>query len=89
MLSNIEMIELVARSLGDLRDDVLFLGGATTSLLVTDTGAAAARFTVDVDIIVNVASQWPTTAFPKSCGLADFARILPMMRRYAGGLWVA
>jgi len=34
--SNLEMIRHVAKRLGDLRDRVVFLGGAATALLITD-----------------------------------------------------
>ncbi|MDD5307038.1 MAG: hypothetical protein PHU25_06925 [Deltaproteobacteria bacterium] len=56
-MRNVEMIEIVAHHLGDLRDEVVFLGGAVASLLVTDPGAAAVRFTADVDVIVDVGSK--------------------------------
>jgi hypothetical protein len=57
MMKSIEMLEIVAGRLGDLRDQVVFLGGAVTPLLVTDPGAAPARFTVDVDVIRNRVSK--------------------------------
>ena len=42
----------VARGLGSLLDEVAFVGGMVTGLLVTDPGAPEARSTVDVDLIV-------------------------------------
>jgi predicted nucleotidyltransferase len=56
-MRNVEMIELVARRLGELREEVVFLGGAVAALLVTDPGAAVVRFTADVDVIVDVGSK--------------------------------
>jgi len=52
----IEWVRIVADRLGDLRDEVVFLGGATVGLLITDPAAAAVRPTKDVDLIVEVAT---------------------------------
>jgi predicted nucleotidyltransferase len=52
----IEWVRIVADRLGDLRDEVVFLGGATVGLLITDPAAAAVRPTKDVDVIVEVAT---------------------------------
>ncbi len=35
-MTSLEMVIIVARKLGSLRDEVAFLGGATTSFLITD-----------------------------------------------------
>ena len=51
---NIEMLSLVAQHLGSLREDVVFLGGCTTGLLLTDNAAPDVRPTTDVDLIVEV-----------------------------------
>ncbi len=52
----ITWMRIVAEHLGDLRDEVVFVGGATVGLLTTDPAASAARATKDVDVIVSVAS---------------------------------
>jgi len=54
---NLEMIKIVAERVGDLREEIVFLGGASTCLLVTDPAAPEIRPTLDVDIIVEVASR--------------------------------
>jgi hypothetical protein len=54
--TNLAMIELVARRLGRLREEVVFLGGAATALLITDEAAPDVRATMDVDVIVEVTS---------------------------------
>ncbi len=51
-----EALRYVAERLGSLRDEVVFLGGMVTGLLVTDPGAPVARSTDDIDLIVEVAS---------------------------------
>lgn len=53
---NILMLETVASGLGALRERVVFVGGATTSLYITDPGASDIRPTDDVDCIIEVAS---------------------------------
>ena len=50
------LVVAAARGLGDLVDDFVFLGGATTNLLLTDPAAPAVRATLDVDIVVEMAS---------------------------------
>ena len=54
-----KMLLLVARALGqNLLDDVAFVGGCTTSLLITDEfSLESARFTDDVDVIVDIVGR--------------------------------
>ena len=52
----IEWVRIVAERLGELRDEVVFLGGATVGLLITDPATTAVRATKDVDVIVEVGS---------------------------------
>lgn len=54
-----KMLLMVATALGqDLLEEVAFVGGCTTSLLVTDEfSLEAARFTDDVDVIVDIVGQ--------------------------------
>lgn len=55
--SNIRMIIHVAKSLGDLREKVVFIGGCTVGLFITDKAMPEVRVTQDVDVIVEVASR--------------------------------
>ena len=55
--ANLEMIKFVAEKLGDLREQVAFLGGATTGLLITDPATPNIRPTEDVDIITEITSR--------------------------------
>lgn len=54
---NLAMLEQIAAALGPLRDEVVFLGGSTTGLLITDPKAPPIRVTKDVDVIVEVATR--------------------------------
>lgn len=49
-------IEQVAKALGDLCNEVTFLGGAVLPLLITDPAAGPVRPTKDVDVIVEAMS---------------------------------
>jgi hypothetical protein len=50
-------LEAAAAVLGPLLDEVVFLGGATVHLWITDPGAPPVRATDDVDVICEVASR--------------------------------
>ena len=54
---SVALLVQAAESLGPLVDDVVFLGGATLGLWLSDPGAAEPRVTVDVDVVVVVASR--------------------------------
>lgn len=53
---NIEILELAVKQLGSLIDEMVFLGGCATGLLITDSAAPPIRMTNDVDTIVQVSS---------------------------------
>lgn len=53
---NYEHLLLIADALGDLRNNVVFVGGCTAGLLLTDSAAEGIRATKDVDAIVEAAS---------------------------------
>jgi predicted nucleotidyltransferase len=57
---NIELLELAAAALGELSSEVVFVGGATVGLWITDPGAPPERPTKDVDVVVEVTTR---TAF--------------------------
>ncbi|HEY1396136.1 hypothetical protein [Roseateles sp.] len=50
---NLPYLRSVAEALGELREQVVFVGGAVAGLLVTDPLAEAVRATRDVDAVVN------------------------------------
>jgi len=53
---NIELLKSVARRLGPLVHEVVFVGGCATGLLITDEAAAEVRPTFDVDVIAEITS---------------------------------
>ena len=54
MHSNIEKLEQAVKLLEELADDVVFVGGCATGILITDPAAPTVRGTIDVDVIANV-----------------------------------
>jgi hypothetical protein len=50
---NLPYLRCIAEALGDLREQVVFVGGAVAGLLVTDPLADPVRATRDVDAVVN------------------------------------
>jgi hypothetical protein len=53
---NIEILEAAAERLKILAEDMVFVGGCATGLLLTDPAASPVRPTIDVDVLVEVAS---------------------------------
>jgi hypothetical protein len=62
---NLDGLRTVTRALGALRDEVLFVGGATAGLLITDPAAVSIRPADDVDCVVGVASTAAYHAFER------------------------
>ena len=55
--TNLEMVKLVASRLDYLLDKVVFLGGATTGLLITNAALPGIRSTLDVDVMIEITSR--------------------------------
>ena len=53
---NIEILEMTVKQLGELADEMVFLGGCATGLLISDKAAPPIRVTRDVDTIVQAGS---------------------------------
>jgi hypothetical protein len=67
---NRELFEAVVRLLRPLLDELVFVGGCTTGLFITDRAAAGIRPTKDVDAIVDV------TSYAKYAALSERLRDL-------------
>ena len=52
----LDLLDAAAAALGELVDDVVFVGGATVALHLSDAAAPDVRPTRDVDVIVDVTS---------------------------------
>lgn len=63
--ANLRMLEFVARKLGPLNDEVVYLGGCSTALFMTDSLLLDVRPTKDVDCIVDIVSRSEYYKFAK------------------------
>ncbi len=72
---NIEMLERAAIALGELVDQVVFVGGATIGLWATDQATAEFRPTDDVDVIVEVASRIDYYRFEERLRAVGFVNV--------------
>jgi hypothetical protein len=53
---NIQILEVAAERLGSMTEKMAFVGGCATGLLLTDPAASPVRATLDVDVLVEVAT---------------------------------
>jgi hypothetical protein len=67
---NIKILESAIQKLGPLADEMVFLGGCATCLLLTDPATPPPRVTYDVDVIVEAAS------------LLDYHKLSEKLRRH-------
>jgi hypothetical protein len=78
--SNVELLTKVAKRLGPLLREVVFVGGCTTALLITDEAAAEVRPTFDVDVIAEITTYAGYAAFSerlRALGFRGAAKALP------------
>src|SRR5215813_2816821 len=71
---NRALFESVVRLLAPVLDELVFVGGCTTGLFITDPAAGGIRPTKDVDAIVDVTSYAKYTALSerlRALGLAE------------------
>lgn len=69
---NLEMLRVAVENLGNLADEMVFVGGCVTGLLITDEGAAEVRPTDDVDSIIEVTSYGQYNTFAEKLKKIDF-----------------
>jgi hypothetical protein len=54
---NIDFISVIAQKIKPILDQVVFVGGCTVGLMITDEAISEVRETVDVDVIVDVTTR--------------------------------
>jgi hypothetical protein len=59
----VDLLELAAAALDDLLEEVVFVGGATLTVWITDPAAQPPRPTKDVDVVVEVTTRGGFYAF--------------------------
>jgi hypothetical protein len=70
---NLELLELAAEHLRPLLQEIVFVGGCATGLLIEDPAAAPIRGTFDVDVIVEISSYAEYMAFSDRLRVLGFA----------------
>jgi len=55
--TNIIMLQIVALGLGDLKDEMVFVGGAVAELYAENPAASEIRPTLDVDCVIEISSR--------------------------------
>lgn len=73
---NITKVELIARALGPLREQVVFVGGCAVGLLITDSAASPVRVTFDVDLVASVSALAGYHGMEKELARLGFKRDL-------------
>jgi hypothetical protein len=70
---SVELLETAATALGPLRERVVFLGGATIGIWMTDPAARAPRITYDVDVVAEFVTLSGYEAFQNGLRRAGFS----------------
>lgn len=73
---NVARVEVVAAALGDLCEELVFVGGCAASFLIDTPSAPPARVTYDVDVIAEVAALSGYYALEKRFTERGFAKDL-------------
>jgi len=55
--TNINMLQTVANGLGELKNDMVFVGGAVAELYASDPAASDIRPTLDVDCVIGLSTR--------------------------------
>jgi hypothetical protein len=69
---NLRLLEEAATKLAPFLDEIVFVGGVTLGLLITDKGAAPIRTTDDVDVIAEIVTYVDYIAFSQRLRKAQF-----------------
>jgi len=69
---NLPLLEDAVRKLMPFLDEIVFVGGVTLGLLITDQAAAPIRSTTDVDVIAEIVTYAEYIAFSERLRLAQF-----------------
>lgn len=57
MSKNIEMLTVVANGLGEIKNEVVFIGGSVAELYADDPASSDIRATLDIDCVVEISSR--------------------------------
>ena len=79
------MLEDAVRKLAPFLDEIVFVGGVTLGLLITDEAAAPIRGTTDVDVIAEIVTYADYIAFSERLRQAHFTEDTGLTCRWHNG----
>jgi hypothetical protein len=82
---NLPMLEDAARKLAPFLDEIVFVGGVTLGLLITDEAAAPIRATTDVNVIAEIATYADYIALSERLRRAHFTEDTAVTCRWHNG----
>jgi hypothetical protein len=82
---NLPLLQDAVRKLAPFLDEVIFVGGITLGLLITDEAAAPIRGTTDVDVIAEILTYTDYIAFSERLRQAHFTEDQELTCRWHNG----
>lgn len=82
---NLPLLEEAVRKLAPFLDEIVFVGGVTLGLLITDEAAAPIRGTNDVDVIAEIVTYADYIAFSDRLRAAHFTEDTDLPCRWHNG----
>ena len=82
---NLPLLEDAVRKLAPFLDEIVFVGGVTLGLLITDEAAAPIRGTTDVDVIAEIVTYADYIAFSERLRQAHFTEDTDLTCRWHNG----
>jgi len=82
---NLPLLEDAVRKLAPFLEEIVFVGGVTLGLLITDEAAAPIRGTTDVDVIAEIATYADYIAFSERLRQAHFTEDTSLTCRWHHG----
>ena len=82
---NLQMLQDAVRKLAPFLDEIVFVGGVTLGLLITDEAAAPIRGTTDVVAVAEIVSYADYIAFSERLRQAHFTEDTALTCRWHNG----
>ena len=82
---NLQLLKDAVSKLAPFLDEIVFVGGVTLGLLITDEAAAPIRGTIDVDVIAEIVTYADYIAFSQRLRQADFTEDIGLICRWHNG----
>jgi len=82
---NLPMLEDAVRKLASFLEEIVFVGGVTLGLLITDEAAAPIRGTTDVDVIAEIVTYADYIAFSERLRQSHFTEDTGLTCRWHNG----